>query len=378
MMKSSYLAIFMFATLFESASFGQNKSPFDAWDKNRDGRLTKEELPPNARPNFAKADANSDGFISRDEDSAFRRRGTNRVNQHGKRPTNANIDVKRDLVYAATDNPRQKLDLFLPRKRATDKPLPIIAFIHGGGWRNGDKRGGLRRVAALVESGDFVGASIGYRLTGEAIWPAQIHDCKAAIRWLRAHAEEYGFDSNQIAVMGSSAGGHLVAMLGTSGDVRKLEGTLGKHGNVSSRVNCVIDEFGPTNFLTMNDFPGTMDHLAADSPESKLLGQQITKVPELVREASPITYVTKDDPPILIIHGSKDPLVPYQQSVVFTEALKKSGVHVTLQKIENGQHGGFNSEEVNARTKAFLEKHLLGRNVEISTAPIIVETRRRN
>jgi acetyl esterase/lipase len=233
-------------------------------------------------------------------------------------------------------------------------------------------------VAALVESGEFVGVSIGYRLTGEAIWPAQIHDCKAAIRWLRAHAEEFGFAPDRIAVMGSSAGGHLVAMLGTSGDVGSLEGKLGKHNNVSSRVNCVIDEYGPTNFLTMNDFPGTMDHLAAESPESKLLGQQITKVPELVRKASPVTYVTKDDPPILIIHGTKDPLVPYQQSVVFADALKKAGVPVILQRIENGEHGGFGSEEVNARTKAFLNKYLLGLDVVVSTEPITVEQRRRN
>ena len=128
----------------------------------------------------------------------------------------------------------------------------------------------------------------------------------------------------------------------------------------------------------MNDFPGTMDHLAADSPESKLLGQQITKVPELVSEASPVTHVTKDDPPILIIHGTNDPLVPYQQSVVFTEALNAVGVPVILQRIENGEHGGFGSDEVNARTKAFLEKYLPGRDVVLSTEPITVEPRRRN
>ena len=230
-------------------------------------------------------------------------------------------------------------------------------------------------MAALVESGQFVGASIGYRLSGEAIWPAQIHDCKAAIRWLRAHAEEFGFDPDRIAVMGSSAGGHLVAMLGTSGDISGLEGTLGKHTDVSSRVQCVIDEYGPTNFLTMNDFPGRMNHLAADSPESRLLGQQITEVPHLVREASPVTYVSKDDPPFLIIHGTDDPLVPYQQSVVFAESLKQVGVPVILQRVENGEHGGFGSEEIRVRTRMFLEKHLMGRDVEIPTDPITVPPR---
>jgi len=376
-MKPSILVLLLMQLLIPASPFAQRKSPFDAWDKNGDGQLTKEELPPNVRQNFEKADANNDGMISRKEDSAFRRRTVQRSNAPRQARTPANIEVKSDLAYAGTDNPRQKLDLFFPEKRVIEKPLPLVVFIHGGGWRNGDKRSGLHRVAAFVESGEFVGASIGYRLSGEAIWPAQIHDCKAAIRWLRAHADEFGFDPDRIAVMGSSAGGHLVAMLGTSGDVKKLEGDLGKHQDVSSRVNCVIDEFGPTNFLTMNDFPGKMDHLAKDSPESKLLGRQITEVPELVREASPITHVTKDDPPILILHGTKDPLVPYQQSVTFAEALRKAGVTVTLQKIENGEHGGFNNEEVNGRTKAFLQKYLLGRDIKISSEPVIVEPRRR-
>ena len=376
-MKPSILVLLLMQLLIPASLFAQRKSTFDAWDKNGDGQLNKEELPPNVRQNFEKADANNDGMISRKEDSAFRRRTDQRSNAPRQSRTPANIEVKPDLAYAGTDNPRQKLDLFFPKKRAIEKPLPLVAFIHGGGWRNGDKRSGLHRVAAFVESGEFVGASIGYRLSSEAIWPAQIHDCKAAIRWLRAHADEFGFDPDRIAVMGSSAGGHLVAMLGTSGNVKKLEGNLGKHQDVSSRVNCVIDEFGPTNFLTMNDFPGKMDHLAKDSPESKLLGRQITEVPELVREASPITHVTKDDPPILILHGTKDPLVPYQQSVTFAEALRKAGVTVTLQKIENGEHGGFNNEEVNGRTKAFLQKYLLGRDIKISSEPVIVEPRRR-
>ena len=376
-MKPSILVLLLMQLLITASLFAQRKSPFDAWDKNGDGQLTKEELPPNVRQNFEQADANNDGIISREEDSAFRRRAVQSSNASRQSRTPASIEVKSDLAYAGTDNSRQKLDLFFPKKRAIKKPLPLIAFIHGGGWRNGNKRSGLHRVATFVESGDFVGASIGYRLSSEAIWPAQIHDCKAAIRWLRAHADEFGFDPDRIAVMGSSAGGHLVAMLGTSGDVKKLEGDLGKHQDVSSRVNCVIDEFGPTNFLTMNEFPGKMDHLAKDSPESKLLGRQITEIPELVREASPITHVTKDDPPILIIHGTKDPLVPYQQSVTFAEALRKAGVTVTLQKIENGEHGGFNNAEVNSRTKAFLQKYLLGRDIKISSEPVIVEPRRR-
>lgn len=372
-MKIVLPAVCVVLTLSSSLAAQQSRSDFDRWDRNGDGRLTKDELPDGAKRNFERADSNGDGFITRDEDAAFRRRGRQAKSRAASGQPEM-VEEKLDLPYAGTDNPRQKLDLYLPKKRS-EKSLPVVAFIHGGGWKNGDKRGGGRRVLPFVASGRFAGVSIGYRLSGEAIWPAQIHDCKAAIRWLRANAEKYGIDADRIGVMGSSAGGHLVAMLGTSGAVENLEGRIGDHVGVSSRVTCVVDEYGPTNFLTMNDYPGRMDHLAADSPESQLLGRPITKVPELVREASPVTYVSKDDPPFLIIHGTKDPLVPYQQSVVFEKALRDAGVSVILQRMENGEHGGFRSDELAARTKAFIERHLLGLKVEISMKPIVLPPR---
>lgn len=282
------------------------------------------------------------------------------------------IEARFDQPYAGTDNPRQRLDLLVPKKRASDKPLPVVAFIHGGGWRNGDKTGGRRRVASYVTSGQFVGVSIGYRLSGEATWPAQIHDCKAAIRWLKANADSLGIDPDRIGVWGSSAGGHLVAMLGTSGDVAGLEGKLGSHTAVSSRVSCVVDEYGPTNFLTMNDFPSRIDHLSATSPESLLIGGQITEHEDKVRHASPLTYVSKDDPPFLIIHGTDDPLVPYNQSKVLEAALQKAGVAVSLQAITAGQHGGFRSQELDRRTRLFFEKHLLGQDINIPNTPLAV------
>lgn len=198
-MKLLFQILFIVSVLTLSAS-AQDRSPFDVWDTNGDGRLERDELPAGVRANFEKVDKNSDGFISRQEDSAFRKRNVNGINRASRGRTYPKIRIKSDLAYAATQNPRQTLDLFLPEQPATDKPLPLVAFIHGGGWQNGDERSGLRRVAALVESGHFVGASIGYRLSGEAIWPAQIHDCKAAIRWLRAHAKKSGFDPDPITV----------------------------------------------------------------------------------------------------------------------------------------------------------------------------------
>jgi acetyl esterase/lipase len=171
------------------------------------------------------------------------------------------------IPYAATRNPRQTLDLLLPKTPKSDKPLPVVVNIHGGAFRMGDKSMGLREIADLVASGDYAGVTINYRLSGEAIWPAQIHDCKAAIRWIRANAAKYRLDPDRIGVIGASAGGHLVAMLGTSGGVAVLEGDLGPYKEASSKVQCVVDQFGPSDLLAMG---GTHD--APRSPESELIG----------------------------------------------------------------------------------------------------------
>lgn len=279
------------------------------------------------------------------------------------------VRLEADLPYADNDNPRQRLDLLLPKHPADDKPLPVVAFIHGWAWRAGDKRGGLNQVARLVASGQFAGASIGYRLTDEAIWPAQIHDCKAAIRWLRAHAKQYHLDADKIAVWGSSAGGHLVAMLGTSGDVKELEGKLGKYLDQSSRVTCVVDFFGPTDLLAMGKFPSRIAHDAADSPESRLVGGPLQEKAEAAKSASPITYVTKDDPPFLIMHGSEDPLVPFNQSERLRDALQKVGGTPLLVKVQGAGHG-FGGPEVARRVEQFLQKHLRGQDVKVSDEPI--------
>ncbi len=157
------------------------------------------------------------------------------------------IRLEKDIPYAGTKNPRQTLDLLLPKTvTGSGKPLPVIVYIHGGAFRSGNKAMGYGPLGALVASGEYAGATINYRLSGEAIWPAQIHDTKAAIRWVRANAAKYGLDPNRIAVMGSSAGGHLAAMVGTSGGVAELEGQLGSHTGTSSGVRCVVDLFGPS------------------------------------------------------------------------------------------------------------------------------------
>lgn len=275
------------------------------------------------------------------------------------------ITVIPDLPYAETQNNRQRLDLLLPKQPLQDGPLPLVVFIHGGGWQKGDRRSGIGMLAPLVALGKYAGASIGYRLTNEAQWPSQIHDCKAAIRFLRANASRHGYDGDRIAVIGTSAGGHLVAMLGTSAGVPELEGSLGEFTNHSSRVSCVIDFFGPSDLATMGGW-----HNSPDSPEARLLGGAIPETKELARNASPIQYVTADDAPFLIIHGTNDQLVPFEQSVALQQKLSAAGVTALLIPIEGGGHGRFQNTELDERIVAFLENQLRGGKLPVATKPI--------
>jgi len=269
-----------------------------------------------------------------------------------------------DLPYAATDNERQRLDLYLPREPATNEPLPVVVVIHGT-YQSANKQSGIGIATSLVQGGDFAVASIGYRLSNEAIWPAQIHDCKAAIRWIRANADAYNLDPDNIGVIGPSAGGHLAAMLGTTGDVFELEGTLGQYLDVSSRVKCVVDLFGPTDLLSLGG-----PHDFAHSSESRLIGGPLQKMSEVARQASATTYATRDDPPFLIVHGTNDPVVPFQQSELLATELSGTGVSAILVAVEGGGHGNFRNSEIAQRYRNFFEKHLCGKNVTISTQPI--------
>ena len=289
-------------------------------------------------------------------------------------PANARLDGFRnllDLPYANSDHPRQTLNLYLP-ENPVSKKIPLIAYIHGGAWRKGDKSFGIHRIRKFLRGGQFAAASIGYRLTDEGPWPLQIHDCKAAIRWLKANADQYGYDASNIAVMGNSAGGHLVAMLGVSADVPEMSGRLGLHLDMDTRVKCVVDFCGPANLLTMVDQPSTMRHDTPDSPEGQLVGGYVRKRSKVALDASPQTHVSKADAPILVVHGDKDPLVPVQQARDFHEALLKGKVDSTL-VILKGMGHGLRHPELDRRIEAFFAKHLLGENVEISGTPILTK-----
>lgn len=343
---------------------------FKRLDANADGRLTKEELPERARQNFERIDRDGDGFISREEHEEVAKRFREAA-PGGKRPGGPGggappmpegVKLEADLPYAGTDNLRQRLDLLLPETPKGGK-LPVVVFIHGGGWQNGDKTGGRRQVSDLVASGEFAGVSVGYRLTDEARFPEQAYDCKAAIRWIRANAEKYGLDPDKIAVWGSSAGGHLVSLLGTSGDLKELEGDLGPNKGISSRVTCVVNYYGPSDLLTMGAQSkpgGRISHDAPDSPEAKLVGGALQENKDKAKAASPITYVSKDDPPFLNVHGDADPVVPYAQSEALHAALKKAGVSSTLVTVEGGGHGQGFPPEAKEIVKKFLRHQLRG------------------
>jgi acetyl esterase/lipase len=249
--------------------------------------------------------------------------------------------VHRDLAYVTENaHQRQVLDLYLP---AEGDNLPLIIWIHGGGWQNGSKD---RPTGLQFLRDGYALASINYRLSGHAIFPAQIEDCKAAVRWLRTNARKYRVDPNRFGVWGASAGGHLVAMLGTTGGVKEFD--VGENLQVSSRVQAVCDFYGPTDFLQMDAHrvPGAaLTHDGPGSPEAKLIGGPIQKNKEKVARANPITYIRKDAPPFLIVHGDADPLVPHHQSELLRDALEKASVPVSLYTVKGGGHGqGFQQD----------------------------------
>jgi acetyl esterase/lipase len=264
------------------------------------------------------------------------------------------VKAHRDLAYVVNGHERQKLDLFVPEKSAG--PLPVIIWIHGGGWQNGSKEGCPPLRNGYTNRGYAV-ASLNYRLSGHAVFPAQIEDCKAAIRWLRAHAQEFNLDPQRFGVWGSSAGGHLVALVGASGDVKEFD--VGPNTGVSARVQAVCDYYGPTDFTVFVTTPGYERHAGADSPEGKLLGGAVAENKAKAARANPITYVSKDDPPFLIVHGDKDGTVPINQSQLLFEALKQAGVSVHFHTIMGAGHGqGFGGPEIEPMVSAFFDRQL--------------------
>ncbi len=249
----------------------------------------------------------------------------------------------RDVVFAAEVGYRfLTLDVTLPKGTG---PFPLVIYIHGGAWLAGDPTvtnptyRKLDFINKLLDAGYAV-SRISYRFTSEGIFPMQLHDCKAAVRFLRANAAQFNVEANRFAAMGDSAGGHLASMVGLTGDLADLEGEVGK-AKASSAVQAVVNWFGPAELLTMQSQRIDQDWSSVDdpkSPESRLIGGAVQENRQAAIAASTVTYVHPKAPPFLIQHGTADRLAPHAQSVALTNALKKVGCDVTLLTIEGADH----------------------------------------
>lgn len=262
----------------------------------------------------------------------------------------AGVQVIRDLEYKQPFRRPLLLDLYRPK--LVSKKLPVVVWIHGGGWKNGSKD---KCPASWLATHGFAVASINYRLTQEAQWPAQIEDCREAVRWLRQNAGQFRLDANNIGIWGSSAGGHLVAILGT------IDAPVSE--KVSSRVQAACDWFGPTDLLTMPPNTVSKDRsleMVANSNGAKLLGATVRDIPEKAKHASGLYHVSADDPPFLVMHGDEDPGVPISQSERFVKALRAAKVDVTWQVVKGAGHGGklFKTPEMSAVVRRFFERTL--------------------
>ena len=252
-----------------------------------------------------------------------------------------------------------KLNLIRP-KNPPKEPMPVVVFIFGGAFHVGTRNTGIRHLSHFAQRG-YVGAAIEYRYSQDARFPAQIEDCKCAIRFLRAKAKEYHLDPDRIGVWGPSAGGYLAALLGTTGDVKDLEGS-GGWPKFSSRVQAVVDFYGPIDFLKLNAPGITLDHDAELSPESMLIGGAIQQNKDKVARANPLTYVSQDDPPFLILHGENDQIIPLNQSQLLADALEKVGVEHTFIPVKGAGHDTpvFYSRTNLDLVDAFFDRHLKG------------------
>jgi acetyl esterase/lipase len=246
-----------------------------------------------------------------------------------------NVEVKMNVVYGSGGGRDLTLDLFLPPAEFSD-PRPAILYIHGGGWQGGTPAQFYRQAARLALKG-IVGASCRYRFSSEAIFPAAVHDVKAAVRWLRASADELNLDTDRIGAMGGSSGGHLVAMLATTARMPELEGEGGNAGESSA-----ISMAAPLNPVT--DMTVFAEETNLHPAAVRFMGGKPDELPEEYRLASPLRHVDADTPPCMLVHGTGDTTVPHNQSVDFAEAVRAQGQRAELVLVEGAAHGFFNQD----------------------------------
>lgn len=265
-----------------------------------------------------------------------------------------------NLEYSRAAGRPLRLDLYLPEK-ATN-PLPVLVWIHGGAWKSGSKN--WCPIAPLATNGIAI-ASIEYRLSGEAKFPAQIMDCRAAIRWLRAQAATHQLDPERVGVFGASAGGHLASLLGTAEGVREWD--AGAHLDQSSRVRCVVAFYPPTDLDGLTD--GWFWRRVSFSDVGRLIGGAVADNRDRVATANPANYVSGETPPFFLLHGDRDRLVPLRQSELLAGALRRAGVPVHLEVVPGKGHAIGPPPEAMPRLMEFLHREL-GRHGVPPAAPV--------
>jgi acetyl esterase/lipase len=265
-------------------------------------------------------------------------------------PRTAGVTVDNDVVYTKVGTTELKLDLARPAEG--DGPFPAVLVIHGGGWTAGNKASNRPALAEFARRG-YVAISPQYRFCPKDQFPAQVHDVKAAVRWLRVHKGEYKVDTDHIGAVGFSAGGHLSLMLGVTGPSDGLEGDVSPDAP-SSRVQAVVNYFGPTDFAA-NDLPAATLPIVKD-----FLGGTAAEKPEVAAKASPLTFISADDAPILTFQGTKDPLVPFSQAEKLTNAMARVGVGGRTELLLGAGHGwaGKEMDRTSSEMFAFFDYHL--------------------
>ena len=270
-----------------------------------------------------------------------------------QQPTTS-YDKVSDIIYAVVDDRELGLDIYMPR--GVDDP-PLLVWIHGGRWLYRTKED--INTLALVEEG-FAIASIDFRLSVDEPFPAQIHDIKAAIRFLRANAETYGYEATRIGVHGRSSGGHLTSLVGVTNGVKELEGELGDHLDVSSDVQVAVSYFGASNLTTILDQSTPFGVMLRGPALALLLGGPMEATAELAELASPVFHVDAQDPPLLLLHGDQDPQMPINQAHELHGVYKEHELPVHLEVIHGAKHGTpeFFDAKRTALVAEFLKEHL--------------------